>query len=431
MECYNHPDREAVNTCSVCGKSVCQECGMEIAGNVYCKDCVNDIVTQSITEKTSPEATQAPTEAEEIQVAEAPQTATEPETVEEIVEETEEIQEPEVPQRATEPETVEKIIDEPVETITPVKEDEVEEVIPIIPEKPAENYEADIEYETEYVETYDDDGLEDSYYENPEEIPEPEPEYMERERILEKEREEEKEIIEPVQAERPNINADMEEDYYQDIPNTRPSNELEAKYEKYLDDLYYDEEIEEEIYETPKVQRRQSRPRPQREEYFDEDYNRSPRTYSNQGEYYINPREEADEYYDDEYIVPAHGRSRARNDETESYEELKRRIERNYAMEQEAKQKRRFRRSKKQKRHEDFDELESIQEMHSYPEEYDEKEGIGIVDIILAIILIILIIALVLYVVYLFRLNGDYMSFIDSLYGLIQNPTNYLSNVMN
>ena len=340
MECYNHPDREAVTNCSVCGKAVCQECSMEIAGNVYCKDCVNDIVTKSIMEKASQQAPQAAPEPSEEPVLKA-----------------------------------KEVTDEPVETITPLKPEEIEEVVPAAPEKPAENFEADVEYETEYVETYDEDGVEDSYYENPEPIPEPEPEYKERERVLKKKEIEEEEIIEPVHKEAnvpQQVAADeMEADYYEERPNNTPSNELEAKYEKYLEDLYYDEDevVEEEIYEAPRAPRRQSRPRrPQREEYYDEDYRRSPRNYSNQGEYYINPREDE---FEDELIVPAH--NRGRNQDAESYEELKRRIERNYAKEQEAKQNRRFRRSKKSRRQKrpdyDYDELDNIQEMHAFPDE--------------------------------------------------------------
>ena len=36
---------------------------------------------------------------------------------------------------------------------------------------------------------------------------------------------------------------DIDEDYYYEpVPSETPSNELEAKYERYLEDLYYDEE---------------------------------------------------------------------------------------------------------------------------------------------------------------------------------------------
>ena len=60
MECHNHPDREATANCSVCGKAICPECSMEIAGNIYCKDCVNEIVTKSIMEKAVQESASAP-----------------------------------------------------------------------------------------------------------------------------------------------------------------------------------------------------------------------------------------------------------------------------------------------------------------------------------------------------------------------------------
>ena len=51
MECHNHPDREAVANCAFCGKAVCPECSMEIGGNIYCKDCINEIITKSFGEK--------------------------------------------------------------------------------------------------------------------------------------------------------------------------------------------------------------------------------------------------------------------------------------------------------------------------------------------------------------------------------------------
>ena len=146
MECHNHPDKEAVANCSFCGKPVCPDCIMEIGGNVYCKDCINEIISKTITEKEAPSA-DAPEET----------------LVEEPVE-----------------------IFEPIEPITPIQAEErkAEENIIKPVEKAHENFETDYEYETEYVETYEEDGDEDSYYENPEPIPEPEPEYKERERKL-------------------------------------------------------------------------------------------------------------------------------------------------------------------------------------------------------------------------------------------------------
>ena len=91
-------------------------------------------------------------------------------------------------------------------------------------------------------------------------------------------------------------------------------------------------------------------------------------------------------------------------------------------MEQQQKKKGRFR----------SDDLENIQEIHRFPDEIEEEsEGFSIVEIILAVILIILILALILYVIYLFRLSGDYASFAEALSGLIQNPGEFVTNIMN
>ena len=382
MECHNHPDREAVANCSVCGKAICQDCSMEIAGNIYCKDCVNEIVTKSILEKAVKEANAAPAAAEE----------------------TKAVPEPVVPETAEEP--AELI--EPVETITPIQQEEIAKPV----EKAPENFQTDYEYETEYVETYEDDGTEDSYYENPAEIPEPEPEYKEQQKLRE-EAEAKKAPIKPVHAE-------------------APSNEVEAKYEKYLEDLYYDEEeapqgyIEEDPRARPPRDMRRRRPRrDEYDDYYEGPRRQRPRYPDEEGEIYINPREDE---YEDDFIVPSHNRRRDSRRDSESYEDLKRRIERNYEREQEAKKRGRFRRSKKQYDYDD--ELENIQEMHRFPVE-EESEGFSITEIVLAVVLIILILFLILYVVYLFRLSGDYSTFFEALTGLIQNPSEFITKVMN
>ena len=398
MECHNHPDREAMANCSLCGKAICQECSVEIGGSIYCKDCINEILAKNIDE-------------DDVK-ADAPK------------------------------ETLEKETAETFEPITPIEAEErqaSEENVPPV-EKAPENFETDYEYETEYVETYEEGGDEDSYYENPDPIPEPEPEYKEQERKLKEKPKSDKPPIEPIHT------GDIDEDYYYEpIPTETPSNELEAKYERYLEDLYYDEkeedivppELLEEVQEeapksrAPKGRKRRKRRQP-REEVYD-GYDEGPvrqvrRNYPQDeiGEYYINPREEI---YDDDYIVPSHQRRRPQRD-PESYEELKRRIERNYEREQQSKKRGRFRRSKKSNYDYDDYELENIQGMHRYPVE-EEKERISIVEVILAVILIILIILLILYVVYLFRLSGDYAGFIEALKGLIQSPREFIGYVLN
>ena len=399
MECNNHPDREAVANCSLCGKAVCQECSMEIGGNIYCKDCINEIITKNFGEK--------------------------------------EVEENIAPKETYAEEPAE--IFEPIEPITPIQAEERESEDIIKPvEKAPENFETDYEYETEYVETYDEDGAEDSYYENPEPIPEPIPEYHEQERKLKAKAKSTQPPIEPIHT------GDIDEDYYYEpIPNETPSNEVEAKYERYLEDLYYDEkedivpqELLEEVEEEPPRSRapkgkrkRKKQAKKQRAEYDEVPRRQRPRDYPREesGEYYINPRDE----YEEDFIVPSHNRRRAPQRDAESYEELKRRIERNYEREQQSKKRGRFRRSKKSKYdYDDYDELESIQGMHRYPVE-EESEKLSIVEVILAIILIILIILLVLYVIYLFRLSGDYPGFIEALLGLVKNPGEFISFVLN
>lgn len=43
MNCYVHPDREAVGTCVGCGKPICEECLVEVAGKNYCKSCAAEL----------------------------------------------------------------------------------------------------------------------------------------------------------------------------------------------------------------------------------------------------------------------------------------------------------------------------------------------------------------------------------------------------
>jgi len=41
MNCYIHPEREAGWTCAACGKPVCPECKVTLAGKVYCNPCAD------------------------------------------------------------------------------------------------------------------------------------------------------------------------------------------------------------------------------------------------------------------------------------------------------------------------------------------------------------------------------------------------------
>ena len=59
----------------------------------------------------------------------------------------------------------------------------------------------------------------------------------------------------------------------------------------------------------------------------------------------------------------------------------------------------------------------------------DEKEPMGAVDILLTIILVIVILIVVYYLIYLFILHASYPTFMDAVYGL-KNPQNVINNVL-
>lgn len=40
MKCYVHPKEDAIAVCKACGKGVCSDCVIILAGNSYCKTCV-------------------------------------------------------------------------------------------------------------------------------------------------------------------------------------------------------------------------------------------------------------------------------------------------------------------------------------------------------------------------------------------------------
>ena len=42
MNCYNHAENEAVGTCTSCGKSICNECKVEMQGKLICRTCLSN-----------------------------------------------------------------------------------------------------------------------------------------------------------------------------------------------------------------------------------------------------------------------------------------------------------------------------------------------------------------------------------------------------
>jgi hypothetical protein len=41
LKCYNHPEIEAVATCTSCGKAICQTCSVDVAGKITCQRCLS------------------------------------------------------------------------------------------------------------------------------------------------------------------------------------------------------------------------------------------------------------------------------------------------------------------------------------------------------------------------------------------------------
>jgi TM2 domain-containing membrane protein YozV len=40
MKCYIHPEVDAVGTCVSCHKAICNECVVEVAGKLICRECL-------------------------------------------------------------------------------------------------------------------------------------------------------------------------------------------------------------------------------------------------------------------------------------------------------------------------------------------------------------------------------------------------------
>jgi hypothetical protein len=339
MECYYHPSRESTDNCAICGKSICKECGLEIAGKIYCKECLEKIVGVNL------ESTQ-----EEPAVEQQPISLERQESPEEQIGMANVTRE--APQRVQP--SNQRIADDSPYNI-----------------KNSIQYEGGLE-----------SGYEDTY--SPRSPQRPEEEYnnpIVPERPVEDVRQEyvnqddfmNEVVQEPIQQAR------NEYDYSPSRPQAPPADEyiypdhsyqpgetsarqaVEDKYERYLDDLYFDEE------EIP----------------LDEQLARDEEQYGSLTRHERPPRN-------------------ARPQQQTSDDDLDRRIREELARRDQG---------RRQPSRESFHNI-------NYEE---EKEPFGAVDILLTIILIIVILIVILYIVYLFKLNATYPTFIDALLG-ITNP---------
>lgn len=72
MECYYHPDRDGTDSCAICGKSVCKECGLELGGKIYCKDCLEKIMGLESQNKAAQPAQSEPVKTEPVRLNKQP-----------------------------------------------------------------------------------------------------------------------------------------------------------------------------------------------------------------------------------------------------------------------------------------------------------------------------------------------------------------------
>ena len=317
MECYYHADREGTDTCAICGKSICKECGLEIAGKIYCKECLEKIVGLGVENKAAQPA-QAEPVAEPVRTEPA---RLEKQPVDESIYQTQPASE-EIPQAP-----------EPVEPLHEIKQ---------IQDDSPYNIKDNIEYNG---------APETSYIEN--------------------------EPVQPQVAPEPQI-TQQENDYiypdhsYEPQP-TSARMELEDKYEKYLDDLYFDEA------EVPL------------------------------GEQLAKDEEEFGSLTRKKYPTREEPlKEQPPKDETP--EQMEARIRAEILAEQKG--------DKKIK-----DNIHNL----NYQE---EKEPMGAVDILLTIVLILVILVVIYYIIYVFVLHATYPTFIEAIYALT-NPQNVINNAMN
>ena len=339
MECYYHPDREGTDNCAICGKSICKECGLEIAGKVYCEECLEKIVGLETSQQTE-------------------------QAIDPVVE-----QEP--------------IVTEPVEiaaddNIYQLQEEDIDFEVPSAQEEAAQEYKIisdDSPYNIKDSIKYS-GGLESSYLDDSEKAY-PEPQIEEPQVAQNELNTQEKETL---------TQKDDDDFIYPDHDfepqSTSARQDLEDKYEKYLDDLYFDETdipLGEQLAKD------------------EEQYGSLTRK-----EYTPKKQEAVEQKLPAEEKAP----------KEETPEEMEARIRAEILKEQNLM----------------TDEEEADKTIHNLSYN-DGKEPMGILDIILTIILIIVILIVLYYVLYLFLLNSSYPTFMDAVFAL-KNPQNVINHVL-
>ena len=311
MECYYHPGRESSENCAICGKSICKECGLEIAGKTYCKDCLEKIVGLGIENKVS-----SPSQNEEY-----------------------------VDANRVEPTRLEKrpITETIYESQNDVPNSEIGQIRDDSPYNihPSSNG-------SEYAST-----------------PSRQPQVDQNEYGAYSE-----------QELREKINS---QDYIYPEHSDAARSDLEDKYERYLDDLYYDEN------EIP----------------LEEQLAKDEAQYGSLTRRTYHPRTE-------EALLREKA---AEKPKFETPEEMEARIRAEILAEKEGGKK--------------------IKDQNIHNLNYqEEKEPRSAVDILLTIVLILVILVVIYYIIYILVLHATYPTFIESIYAL-SNPQNVINSALN
>ena len=395
MECYYHPSRESTDNCAICNKSICKECGLEIAGKVYCKECLEKIVGMGIEndankapqparlEKKEPafERDLNPQRPDEVQFSTQRVASDSPYNIKDNI-----VYEGGVESSYDEQyqprESLTQAIKSNQEPIAPPEEEYIpvrEEQVPIQEEPTIPQREEQVPIQEEPIIPQREEQV--PIQEEPI-IPQREEYAPVREEPIIPQREEYIPVREeqvPIQEARneydapqetyiqPPINAPSQDYIYPDHSYepevTSARQNLEDKYERYLDDLYFDEE---EV--------------PLNEQLARDEEKYGPLT-----------RHEAPK--------------RPSQRQLTADEELDNRIRAELARREKGKKKK----SRK-----------SIHNMKKYE---NGKEPYGAVDIALTVILVIVIIIVVFYIIYLFALSNTYPTFLDAIFGLKEPQT--------
>ena len=327
MACHYHPERESTDVCAICGKPICKECGLEIAGKIYCKDCLQKIVGIGLENNTEPG------------------------------------EQPPVEQPPAEQPPVENIYDTQEEVVYASEEPITQEYQKISEDSPY-NIKDNINYSG---------GLESSYlYENEK----PQAVQNEAQYVAE----------EPVKA--PQEEEFIYPDHSFEPEPTSARVDLEDKYEKYLDDLYFDENevpLEEQLAKD--------------EEQF--------------GSLTRKPYKPSENPAQDQKLAESR---------PETPEEMEARIRAEIMKEQSIEPEigKTVQKDKEIKK-----DGESIHNLNYQ----DEKEPMNVVDIILTIVLVVVILIVIYYLIYLFLLHSSYPTFMDAVFGLT-NPQNVINNIL-